>query len=163
METKPSLRSRKLRIVWSVAWGIAAVLFIARWVRSYFAREGTRGVITSNFHVCVTSLRGELAIYFDRWPGNPHPWMFESNSEPSNMISVLPSITGKPPLSWFGCRWSFKPNLWAMIFPYWFLVSVCGAFVSLAWLSRSHRFSLRSLLIITTLFAVVLGLITYAA
>jgi hypothetical protein len=30
------MRYRKLRIVWSVAWGIAAVLLIALWARSYW-------------------------------------------------------------------------------------------------------------------------------
>jgi len=59
----------------------------------------------------VTSLKGEVAISFDEWKGNPHPWIFESVSNPENMIAVLSSVTGKPPLSWLGFRWYFKPNL----------------------------------------------------
>src|SRR4051812_39579519 len=34
-ETKPPLRFRKSRIAWSVFWGLACVLLIVLWVRSY--------------------------------------------------------------------------------------------------------------------------------
>ena len=30
------MRYRKLRIAWSVAWGLLAVILIALWVRSYW-------------------------------------------------------------------------------------------------------------------------------
>ncbi len=33
------MKHRKLRIAWSVAWGIAGVLLIALWVRSYHSDE----------------------------------------------------------------------------------------------------------------------------
>src|SRR4051812_13876178 len=34
------MRFRKLRIAWSVFWGVAAVLLIVLWVRSYWWAEG---------------------------------------------------------------------------------------------------------------------------
>src|ERR1700749_739105 len=93
----------------------------------------------------------------------PHPWIFESTHEPRNMVAVLPSITGKPPLSWLGLRWYFKPNLWAVIFPYWILIAVVVAIASLSRLHGTKRFSLRTLLVATTLVAVGLSLIVWAA
>src|SRR3954451_7738148 len=33
---RPAMKFRKLRIAWSVFWGVAAVLLIALWVRSYW-------------------------------------------------------------------------------------------------------------------------------
>src|SRR5689334_14765186 len=36
METKSPARFRKLRIAWSVTWGVAAVLVCVLWVRSYW-------------------------------------------------------------------------------------------------------------------------------
>jgi hypothetical protein len=107
--------------------------------------------------MCVTSLNGELAVYFDEWRGTPHDWMFDSTSTPENMIAVLPNVTGVPPLSWLGFRWYFKSNLWAIILPYWFLVLTAAALGALPWLC--WRFSLRMLLIWMTVVAVVLGLI----
>ena len=37
--SKRPMKHRKLRIAWSVAWGIAAVMLIALWVRSYWWRD----------------------------------------------------------------------------------------------------------------------------
>ena len=34
------MKNRKLRIVWSVAWGIVAVLLVVLWVRSYWCVDG---------------------------------------------------------------------------------------------------------------------------
>ena len=152
---------RKLRIAWSVACGIACVLLIALWVRSYSARDMTRGVIAgSHLHLNATSLNGEAAIAFDQWIGSPHPWIFESVSNRENMIAVFSSVTGKPPLSWLGFRWQFKWNLVVVVFPYWFSVLISGTLAAIPWLPWwSNRFSLRTLLIATTLVAVVLGLI----
>jgi hypothetical protein len=36
------MKHRKLRIAWSVTWGIAAMLIIALWVRSYWYWEGVK-------------------------------------------------------------------------------------------------------------------------
>jgi hypothetical protein len=36
------MRFRKLRMAWSVAWGLACVLLIALWVRSYWYADVIR-------------------------------------------------------------------------------------------------------------------------
>jgi hypothetical protein len=151
------MRFRKLRIAFSVTCGIACVLLIALWARSYVARDMTRGVIGSNhLHLNVTSLRGEVAIAFDEWRGNSHPWIFESVSDHDNMVAVFSSVLGRPPLSWLGFRWQFNPNLIVMVLPYWFLVMLSAVLAAAPWMR--WRFTLRTLLIITTLVAAVLGM-----
>jgi hypothetical protein len=52
------------------------------------------------------------------------------------------------------------PN-YLLMFPHWFLVLLSAAFATAPWIR--WRFSLRTLLIATTLVAVVLGLIVWAA
>jgi hypothetical protein len=157
------MKFRKLRIAWSVFSGVACVLLIVFWVRSYKARDQTRGVISSHFHLYVTSLNGEIAMAADEWPGKPHPWIFESKTESYNMVAVLPDITGKPPLSWIGLRWYFKPNLWVLVSPHWLAAALAAVVGVIPWAPFRRRFSLRTLLIAATLVAVVLGVVVYAA
>ena len=52
----------------------------------------------------------------------------------------------------------FDSNIWVTV-PTWLLVSLFAAFAALPWLR--WRFSLRTLLIATTLIAVVLGIIVW--
>ena len=45
--------------------------------------------------------------------------------------------------------------------PYWFLVFLSGTIAAILWKKREKRFSLRSLFIVTTFLAVVLGMIAW--
>ena len=47
--------------------------------------------------------------------------------------------------------------------PHWFLLGIVATLAPVPWIHWSKRFSLRTLLIATTLVAVVLGLVVYAA
>jgi hypothetical protein len=69
---------------------------------------------------------------------------------------------GVPSLVWFGViRRSNSLTLWM---PNWLLVLVFATLAAVPWLPWwSKRFSLRTLLIATTLIAVILGAIVYAA
>jgi hypothetical protein len=58
--------------------------------------------------------------------------------------------------NWIGFRWS---DSGIFVVPYWFLVSMSGSIAAAPWLRVSRRFSLRTLLIATTLVAVVLSLV----
>ena len=157
------MRFRKLRITWSVVCGVACVLLIVLWARSYYSRDMTRGCIFGrHLHMSVTSLNGEVATAFDEWRGDPHPWMFDSVTDTKNMIAVFSNV-GKPPLSWLGFRLQFSASLVVIVLPYWFLILAVTTIASIPWTGWKRRFSLRTLLIATTLVAVVLGLIVWAA
>jgi hypothetical protein len=51
------MRFRKLRIAWSVLWGLAAVLLIALWVRSYHHVDIVR---SEGIRAGAISVRGQL-------------------------------------------------------------------------------------------------------
>ena len=155
------VRFRKLRIAWWAACGILCLLLVALWVRSFWARDTTIGVISgTELHLTATSLNGAGAIAFDRWTGTPHPWIFRSVSDAQNMVSAFPDAIGVAPLSWFGFRWLFRQTVVVVVIPYWFLVLFGVSTCVLPWIH--WRFSLRALLIATTLVAVGLGLIAIA-
>jgi hypothetical protein len=114
------MRFRKLRIAWSVFCGIACVLLIVLWVRSY---SGTY----EGWHTLT------------RFPNGP--------------TYFYDSFEGRLRIT--------TPQYWearAFSISHWMCVTVFVGLVCLPWLRWSNRFSLRTLLIATTLVAVVLGL-----
>jgi len=156
---------RALRVTWTAAFSLLTLLLIALWLRSYSHRDQTRGCIFgSRHHILVTSLRDQIAVGYDEWRGTPHNWIFESKTEPENLISVYPSVTGVPPFSWLGFRGHFRPNLWVLVIPTWFLLCAGIGFAILPWTGierKVKRFSLRTLLFATTLLALTLGFLVY--
>jgi hypothetical protein len=114
------MKFRKLRIAWSVAWGIACVLLVAFWVKSYWA-EFVIPLPTSS--LWLSSYEGRL-----------------------NLLSTDDSYDS-------ACRINWSVPYWLTVVP----AIAFGAASLIRW-----RFSLRTLLIATTLVAVVLGLIVYA-
>jgi hypothetical protein len=147
------MKYRKLRIAWSVAWGVVAVLLCVLWVRSYWqsdsiisaAGPAARGVRATIFngHIELDS-----ATYY---AGPPRiEWRLDESSE---LAPVFFSKTRK------GFAWDRQYS----VVPIWLPLIVAGAFAITPYIRWSNRFSLRALLIATTLVAVVLGLIVWAA
>jgi|tagenome__1003787_1003787.scaffolds.fasta_scaffold20336931_2 hypothetical protein len=139
------MKHRKLRIVWSVAWGLACVAPIAVWLRGY-------------------SSAGFPAV----WHG--HTFRFASgNLLVDETIQSVPQRISDAnyELGDATGRWGVTLNTTVMVphhtVPAWSAVPILAVIVILPWLSWSTRFSLRTLLIATTLVAVGLGLIVWAA
>jgi hypothetical protein len=141
------MKYRKLRIAWSVGWGVLAAVICLLWISSYVARTSFQVLVTPTDRYYVHSLAGSLAI----------------QREPRAFVSVeilpihedadylhLKTNTGVLVLSDAG-------EIFAVSFSYWLLqiAALLGAVVP--WMPR--RFSLRTLLIATTLLAVILGLV----
>jgi hypothetical protein len=149
------MRLRKLRITWSVFWGIACVLLIALWVRSYRATDSVYGRIPTLVDIGGASQAGQLMLAFchcGAWDAWHH------FSVPYGQGDDLGAIA---PASGFG--WVFADNDDERYFfsPHWFVAVVFTMFASAPWIGQ--RFSLRTLLIATTLVALVLGLVVWAA
>jgi hypothetical protein len=119
------MRYRKLRIAWSVGCGIACVLLIVLWVRSYGDTDPIEFI-----GVPIWSLKGTLIAY------DPVP---------------KPMILGQNEI--------VLGNEWIEL-AIWQPMAGAIAFALVPWLR--WRFSLRTLLIATTLIAIVLGVIAYA-
>jgi hypothetical protein len=62
----------------------------------------------------------------------------------------------------YGFNFQSHPGGWFCTVPHWFAVLLSMIFAVVPWLHWSKNFSLRTLLIVTTLIAAVLGLIVYA-
>jgi hypothetical protein len=168
------MRFRKLRIAWSGVCGIACLLLIVLWVRSYWWCEMIYYHPTLvDMHV-FRSDEGEISY------GN---WFFRATTMGSPPKIGLTLRTGRlfDDGTGAGFGGSEVPNtpLFNRVFrgfrrtdglhypgylaPYWFVMLVVAMFGSLPWfIQRKWRFTLRTLLIATTLVAVVLGLIVWA-
>jgi hypothetical protein len=153
-EPKPPLRFRKLRIAWSVAWGIVAGFLILLWVASYNHYAMTEPTaISSKTVLTVEFLQGQIALVFSGPlpPGRMPNWLRDS---PQQNGGKLPGVAG--------FAWLQSPKIGEVFtFPFGFatvLIIVTGSVTWLRW-----RFTLRTLLTATTLVAVVLGLAVWAA
>ena len=152
------MRFRKLRIAWSVAWGIIAVLLCVLWVRSYWWQEHFVRINSSNRYLTLGHCYGAMYLR----AGDPKPsdlraypirdkwYTYRSEAMPhrAEKFFLKPKAQSGP-----------QPGLRGIHLPHWVLVILCCAVSGFPWLST--RFSLRTLLIATTLVAVVLGLIVW--
>jgi hypothetical protein len=142
------MKHRKLRIAWSVAWGIAAVLLVVLWVRSY---SGVDGFLVPRTNSC--GLR--LASFHGRIGGEP-----DDTATEWRWLSETVNLDGFDWVKWDRAtpRWILK-NDGTISVPHWFPISIAGILSAAQWLPR--RFTVRTLLIATTLVAVGLGLIVW--
>jgi hypothetical protein len=143
------MKYRKLRIAWSVGCGVACVLLVLLWVRSYWTWDIVSYDRPPAF-VAINSLRG--CVQFN---GAKNP----SRNMDVGWRSTSKSIEGRFPhfATTFGFAWLSSATSISVTVPHWLLISANFAIAFLPWLP--WRFSLRTLLIATTLLAVVLGLI----
>src|SRR5215213_5778840 len=148
------MRFRKLRIAWSVFWSVAAVLLIVLWVRSFWIKEGwMRQSAGTRFEVISQggSFRwGNQTGYDARWD---HDWQSVYDRIPYNS----PDMGRYMPF-----RVSTTPTTDYFVVNYWFPPIVAAVLATIPWLHYVRcrcRFSRRTLLIATTLVALVLGAI----
>src|SRR4051812_22856785 len=148
------MRFRKLRIAWSVGWGLAAVLLTVLWMRSYWWCDDVIGPLDNTRSFCVWSDQGHMGVSFVEG-------YLKSIADGGRWTSAS-EWTGDVPPSEVVIPW--LPS-WAtehyIVSPDWCLALLLGASVAGPWIHWSNRFTLRTLLIATTLLAVVLGLIVW--
>ena len=157
------MRYRKLRIAWSVFWGLAAVLLIVLWVRSYWGNDSIAipqstanyfGLVTMRTDTQIDSGRGRIGGVWNGASGllTPSVWI----------VSHEPLADDFEP-DGFGFEFTNSPIGRVYSVPHWFLLIWSSALIAAPWLPWwSNRFSLRTLLIAITAVAVVLGLIVWA-
>jgi hypothetical protein len=144
------MKSRKLRISWSVFCGLVCVLLIALWARSLrtcdllYMRHAD-GWKKSTFRSSHGTMSYEYAK--DDVAGTPDGWHYIG-------------IDGcGPPVQTFA--FNFSPAWERIRIPNWLPLIFCTAAGIGPWL-QFKRFALRTLLIAMTLIAVGLGIIAYA-
>jgi hypothetical protein len=153
------MRFRKLRIAWSVAWGIAAVLLCVLWARSLSRIERLTWHYSNAKALQIGTVPG--AIDMGSIVDSPVPVQVQkANRQWMTEWFESMQLYGGKMSSWFAI-WSTTTGSFVRI-PNWFLLLGCCGLGSFPWLPFK-RFSLRTLLIATTLVAVVLGLIVWLA
>jgi hypothetical protein len=145
---------RYLRIAFSATCLIACVLLIVLWVRSYFVHDALGFTVPGVLQVLqIDSGYGGLGVSAARRTRQVElDWGFAS-WEPG------PNIWDS---NWAFKRWTDMSGSYVVVgFPDWFLILIGVTLSVVPWIPWSRRFSLRTLLIITTLVAMVLGLAVY--
>jgi hypothetical protein len=150
------MRYRKLRIAISATCGIAFMLLIVLWVRSYWWADSV-AISGSGF---VTSMRGTVYVLGKFSIDNSPSLTFDFRSSPGNLISVSWfRIDPRPPSDNYLVRYSVMPFGNYIPIPHWCLAVLAAGSSIVPWLR--WRFSLRALLIATALIAAVLGVVVY--
>src|SRR3954471_5339538 len=130
------MRFRKMRIAWSVFWGVACVLLILLCVRSYFWMDAV-----PRLH--LASANGQLYV-------KQNLQIQPASKDQRCRFGIISMSLGGQSVVRVGHPGLALP-LWAVLVIL-AAVSVCPGI---------RRFTLRTLLIATTLVAVVLGLVVY--
>lgn len=147
------MKYRKVRIVWSACWGVVAFVLCVFWLRGYWFHDSV-AYRRSGIH----SVKSKLVVHVNTSPGK-----FVAYSRPiqdpatARFVSAVERVAN---------RWGFGvTNDWGTyvyVVPQWMCTLVAIALAAVPWVTIK-QFSLRTLLIATTLFAVVMGLIVWSA
>jgi hypothetical protein len=175
------MKYHNLRIAWSVTWGVVALLLCVLWVRSYTTVDQLHLPFGGSECFTVASRKGALALL--RYAHNPQPTGVCSYPV-ANQRNFAPvhyrdeqtylgfAFFSRP--AYFYLKWSGNPANTTrestivgscLLVPCWSLIIVTGILSATPWFPwyRLRRFSLRTLLIATTLVAVALGLVVWAS
>jgi hypothetical protein len=127
------------------------VLLCVLWVRSYWTVEYVTAPTTAKFAFVAFSVDSHFSIavhYNERFAWRYVASRIEENYSPRSLRTDVLGFDGG----------TTTRGSWVRI-PYWFLVGLTAAILVAPWLR--WRFSLRTLLIATTLVAVVLGFLVW--
>jgi hypothetical protein len=149
------MKYRKLRIAWSVVWGLATVLLIVLWVRSYYRVESLISPIGRSRFLSFNTFPNRFVFgVIDESPSKT--WAVISIPADEYIASFDRNIGEPPPV--LAIQFGVINND-SIVVPCWFGLLFTTTLWALPWLP--FRFSLRTMLIATTLVAVVLGLIVW--
>lgn len=146
---------RHLRIAVSVACGLCCVLVILLWVRSYRKLDGVFWPITNVHAIEVDCLMGRVMFHvIDKTPLSVWaPSKFKHYEMQEGWSKHFTSSV----LGFYFQRGPLRVDV-----PYWFMLLALASMAAVSWPSRIEwRFSVRTLLIATTVVAVLLGLAMY--
>ncbi len=155
---------RRLRIAASVFFAVVAVALCVLWVRSYSWVNNIQGYWGTERALQCSSAVGSLSF-------STHSLADQHDKD--DWVSIVSNYHKsqrqfaswtRPPLPpafelYLDTHGGSVPMF--VRFPYWIAVLTCTVFAAVPWFCWSKRFSLRTMLIATTLVAAVLGLVCY--
>jgi hypothetical protein len=149
---------RALRITWSAGFGILCLLVIVMWARSYTWQETIAG--SGRDDISVSTLRGSVFINesFNLAIDDP-----AIGTEQGTIYHTRKPLAGGRILVSSQLDIGYEPRGRGTRFPMWLVVTAVAVVAAAPWFPWSNRFSLRTLLIGTTLVALGLGIAVYFA
>ena len=148
------MKFRKLRIVCSVVFAIAALAVAGLWVRSHWYLDEYWVSSGPTRAFGVYSAKGSAFIARQERKPNPSNYVVGYNYLDIDQCTLAAART----ILGFGVGSDSDTSF--VRAPCWFAAVLLGVFAATPWLR--WRFSLRTLLIVTTVVAVVLGVIVWA-
>jgi hypothetical protein len=140
---------RYLKIGWTVLCGLACILLIALWVRSYWRHDYLYHLNKTVDYIGIESDAG--IISFTRLDLQVYPRSTQQMAEGwTHDILPLNSSSSNPKKF----QMDHTSGFLLVVFPNWSLIIPLAALAAAPWI---RRFSLRTLLVATTLVALVLG------
>jgi hypothetical protein len=141
----------------SVGSCVVAVLLIVLWIRSQWVVVWFEGPVRSSGFLQVASLPNAICVGVFRFtnPSSRTPWRNGSTSTDSFLASGKKTVSPYHQKFWGRFDGKMQDGHWMVIVPNWFLLGATSCCSALPWLAG--RFSLRTLLIATTLVSVMLG------
>jgi hypothetical protein len=149
------MKYRKLRITWLVCCGILCLLLIALWARSYWWSDWIGRFDQTKLQTSIGSSGGDLICARVDWSSErgglvaPHGWQYDANK-----------ITFPTKSHWMNWSNNTGPGFRFAI-SHWLVIPLFAALAAAPWLP--WRFSLRTLLIAITVFALLLGFVIWIA
>jgi hypothetical protein len=147
---------RLLRLSWSTGYGIVCLLLIALWVRTKYTIDSVHGPLSKPAGFGVMSRHGGIGELLTE--GNL-AWSYYAFPADELVRSEFELQIGYKTALGF-VQYMKSPGVFRIRVPYWSLISLSAVFAAIPWLR--WRFSLRTLLIATTLIAFVLGAVVYS-
>jgi hypothetical protein len=144
---------RRVRNAAAVFFAVVAMLMSVLWV---YGNLGAKGFIGLNSQATYYSLS-----YANNWIG-VYAVSQDQHGPGENDFTHL---GGDGPAAYdpdYGVKWGIFQNGWMFCCRLWMAVLACSVLSLACWRQCSARFSLRSLLIATTLVAIVLGVAVWA-
>jgi hypothetical protein len=140
------MRYRKLRIAFSAVCGVVCLLLIVLWLRSYYRLDRLWHVDKNLCLTMIGSTTGTVEFHHasqSRLAIAPQAWWHSSDPAPKDVSDFWASA---------------DKNGFYFRFPIWLPTVIFATLAPLPWI---RRFSLGTMLIATTVIAVVLGVLAY--
>jgi hypothetical protein len=150
-----------LRIAVTEACVVMFVGLIGLWVRSYARSDEIRTPLSANHQLEINSMRGRMMFSIHDYNSfaSSIPHGLEWNAyKIDHGAGAWDDWEARIP-TWGGMPDRVSPDF---VVPHWFFLALSAALAFVPWLSWSTRFSLRTMLILTTLVAAGIGLIVWS-
>ena len=145
---------RCTRILISLLFFIACIVYTALWVRSYRTRDLIWMHYSGDNLIRMVSVEGRVVLSIKTYQGTRRS--LQRYRSRAGIGTDYKDDFGKTPNSWWFQILRWQSGLTEIHIPLWF--PVLSAAILSAVVTPIRRFSLRALLIVTTLVAVILGI-----